>query len=351
MVIIDKIWRSLSINLIFSIFSSFFTLAFCLSLLSSCQSPTPPPARLTHFSQNIMTIDYHISIGDRLSAQKKDQVQKIIHATFQEIDSIYNKWNPSSEISHLNQLSAHTPYSLSPQLYQFLQRLNELVALSEGRFDPTIEPLQQLWKNRLAEGTFPSRQEIEELKPCLGWHTIHFANGTFYKEDGRTQLDLGGVAKGLCVDLLIDRLHQAGLQHLFVEWGGEIRTLGFHPSRRPWQVYISQLDNPDPSQAIAHLELTNRALATSGDYYQYWTVLTATGEEKAYCHIFNPLTLEPLEIKPGSVASASLLALDCVTADALAKVLMLFDTIEEAQAWLKTLQQQHPYLACWIATR
>jgi thiamine biosynthesis lipoprotein len=298
-----------------------------------------------------MTIDYHISIGDHLSQQQKQQVQKIIHATFQEIDAIYNKWNPESELSQLNRLPAHTPQSLSPQLYQFLQRLDLLVHLSEGRFDPTIEPLQQLWKERLEQGKCPTQQEIDNLKPCLGWHTIHFANGIFSKDDERTQLDLGGVAKGLCVDLLVERLHHAGFNHLFVEWGGEIRTLGFHPSKRPWHVYISHLANRDPSQAIAHVELMDRALATSGDYYQYWQVISDGGEEKLYCHIFNPLTLAPLEIKPGSVASASLLALDCVTADALAKVLMLFNTVEEAQTWLKEMQKEFPYLACWIATR
>lgn len=298
-----------------------------------------------------MTIDSHISVGDPLPPGKKEQIQKMIDATFQEIDSIYNKWNPHSELSQLNALPANTPHALSPQLDQFLHRLDLLVQLSAGRFDPTIEPLQQLWKERLEQGRCPTPQEIERLKPCLGWHALHFENGIFYKEDQRTQLDLGGVAKGLCVDLLIDRLHLIGLNHLYVEWGGEIRTLGFHPSQRPWRVFISHLANPNPAQAIAHVDLINRALATSGDYFQYWKITTDQGEEKIYCHIFNPLTLAPLEVKPGSVASASLLALDCVTADALAKVLMLFDSAEEAQAWLENLQRQFPHLACWIATR
>lgn len=298
-----------------------------------------------------MTIDYHVTIGDRLSSNKKQQVQKIIAATFQEIDDIYNKWNPHSELSRLNALAANTPYFLSPQFYRFLQRIDTLVHLSEGRFDPTIEPIQQLWKGKLDEGSCPTQEEIEALKPCIGWHTIHFTNGLFYKENAATQLDFGGVAKGLCVDLLVERLHQAGLHHLYVEWGGEIRTLGFHPSKRPWHVFISHLANSDPSQAIAHIDLIDRALATSGDYYQYWKITTDKGEKKIYCHIFNPLTLTPLEVKPGSIASASLLALDCVTADALAKVLMLFDSAEEAQEWIKNLQPQIPSLACWIATR
>lgn len=329
----------------------FTVLILIFFLLNGCQPSSPSAAQPTHFTQNIMTIDYHISIGDPLTFDKKQQIQKVIDTTFQEIDAIYNKWNPYSELSHLNALPAHTPYSLSPQLHQFLQRLDILVQLSEGRFDPTIEPLQQLWKTKLEQGRCPTQQEIEALKPCVGWHTLHIENGIFYKEDERTQLDLGGVAKGLCVDLVIERLSQIGLHHLYVEWGGEMRTFGLHPSNRPWRVYISRLANSDPSQALAHVDLLNRALATSGDYFQYWKVTTDQGEDKIYCHIFNPLTFTPLEVKSGSVASASLLALDCTTADALAKVLMLFDSSEEALEWIKQLQVQFPYLICWIATR
>ena len=321
-----------------------------LLFLSCCQSP-PAKREPVKFSQTVMTIAYHISIGDQLTDKKKEEIEQIIASTFREIDAIYNKWNPHSELSRINQLPAHTPLVISAGLSRFLARLGVFVQLSEGRFDPTVEPLQQLWKASLEKGTQPSRQEIEDLKPCIGWQTLHLTEGILYKEDSRTQLDLGGAAKGLCVDLLIERLQAAGLNQLFVEWGGEIRTLGTHPSGRPWHVCISRLANPDPSAAIAHLNLCNQALATSGDYFQYWQIKTAEGKKLTYCHIINPLTLAPLECKPGSVASASLLARDCVTADALAKVLMLFETEEEARSWLARLHIQFPELTCWLAIR
>lgn len=302
------------------------------------------------FSGNEMTIDYRILIGDPLTFETKETVKNIIRSTFNEIDRIYNKWNPNSEISQLNQLKAHILLTLSPELYEFLNRLNQFVHISGGLFDPSIEPLQKLWKDKLRKNERPTIEEIDHLKPCLGWHTLHFEDGKVYKDDDRTQLDLGGTAKGLCVDLLVERLNKAGLNHLYVEWGGEIRTAGYHPSGRAWHIYISRLDNSDPSQAIAHIDLENQALATSGDYFQFWTI-TENGRSTTYSHIFNPLTLKPMEVKSGSIASASLLALDCVTADSLAKVLMLHENTEEAQKWIEKLQEQFPSLSCWIVTR
>ncbi len=298
-----------------------------------------------------MTIDYHITIGDPLTASQTAYVQHVIDSSFQEVNDIYNKWNENSELSGLNKLQAYTKVKLSAQLYRFLSRTQDLVKLSDGRFDPTIEPIQKLWKEKLGLRQVPSLQEIENLRPCIGWNTLHIEEGLFYKEDSRTQLDLGGIAKGYCVDLIVEKLHQTGINNLYVEWGGEIRTLGFHPSNRPWCVYISRLDNSDPAVAIAKVNLINQSLATSGDYFQHFDIIDDKGEKKTYCHVFNPLTLAPLEIKPGSVASASLLAKDCMTADALAKVLMLFDSTEEAQAWIHERQKQIPELSCWIITR
>jgi len=298
-----------------------------------------------------MTIDYRILVGENLSSEQRSTIWQIIHRTFTEIDAIYNKWNPESEISQLNQLHAGETRTLSPRLFDFFKRIDYFVKLSEGRFDPTIEPLQQLWKKYLEQGLEPSIQEIENLKPAIGWDKIKFSDGKFQKFDDRTMFDFGGIAKGYCVDLLVERLNEAGFLSLFVEWGGEIRSTGYHPEGRPWAIYISNLGNPDPALAIAKLDLIDRAIATSGDYYQHWEVTLPTGETKTYCHIFSPLSLYPLEIKPGSVASASLLADDCLTADTLAKVLMLFETNEDAHAWIKTLQETHPNLAFWLVNR
>lgn len=325
-------------------------LLFFLILTCGCSDHTSisPPVV---FSDNIMTINYRILIGEPLNTSQKQKVQAIIQDTFAEIDNIYNKWNPHSEISQLNRLAQGEEKLLSPQLFSFFERIDVLIKLTGGRFDPTIEPIQQLWKQYLEKGETPSKSEIDNLKPAIGWDKIKFANGIFSKEDSRTQIDLGGVAKGYCVDLLVDNLNSADFKHVYVEWGGEIRTTGRHPAGRPWRIWISQLDNSDPNQAIDQVDLIDQAIATSGDYFQHWTIHLTNGKTLTYCHIFNPLTLHPLIIQPGSVASASLAARDCLTADALAKVLMMFDSAEEAQKWIQTLQETFPDTAYWIVTR
>lgn len=304
-----------------------------------------------HFSEQKMTIDYHILIGESLTSTQIKSIQTIINQTFKEIDCCYNKWNPDSEISILNRLPAYQTIALSPQLLALFKHMDQFVHLSGGRFDPTVEPLARLWKQKLTNGLIPSKEELETLKSFIGWHFIHFENGFFYKEDSRIELDLGGIAKGLCVDLLTERLNQAGFPHVFVEWGGDIRASGQHPEGRPWNVYIRRFEDPDPSKALAYISLNNQALATSGNYFQYWTVIDDQGQEHVYGHIFNPLTLHPLEVKADQIQSASLLASDCVTADSLAKILLFFHESNELEEWISKIKQDFPEVQYWIAKR
>lgn len=324
---------------------------FILPLLiffSGCEQESSQ--KTTLFSDNMMTIDYHIIIGEYLTDMKKEQVQKIISQTFSSIDLIFNKWNPSSEVSKLNQLKANEIIPISSSLEKFLLETQEIVEISGRRFDPTIEPLQKLWKKRLSEGSIPSDNELRTIMPAIGWDKIHFGNGLFYKDHDLTSIDLGGIAKGLCVDWLVENLVASGYKNVYVEWGGEIRTHGSHPNQRPWNIYISRLEDMNPAHAIEHISLINQAVATSGDYLQNWQV-KQDGKAVTYFHILDPQTGRPLVAKGNSIASATILAPTCMLADGLATTAMIFPTVEAAAEWLEEVKKVYPSIQFWLIFR
>lgn len=324
---------------------------FVFLCLTACSSSTQYPVT-TKFSGHTMTIDYSIIIGQPLNASQQNQILAIIESTFNEINTIYNKWNPDSELSRLNRLKAMEIATLSPQLEHFFWLADRLVRACKGKFDPTIEPVQQLWKEHLSQGKEPSSSDIEALAPAIGWHHLHILQGVFYKDHDQTKIDFGGIVKGYCVDLLVERLNAAGYPDVFVEWGGEIRASGQHPQKRLWSVFISRLDDIDPTHAIALVPLDNQAIATSGDYLQNWKIRhPSTGEEVVYFHIIDPGTLRPLTAKSDSIASASVLSSNCMEADVLATNLMLFPTIEEAEVWIHDLQREIPGSRYWLHSR
>lgn len=326
----------------------FFLGSLFLLILTGCSNHDKKTANdgITIFNGTQMTIDYIVMVGKQLDAAEKKVVTAVIDSVFSEIDTVFNKWNSQSELSQLNQLPAGEKRLVSAKMQDFLKEIDQLVYLTENRFDPTIEPLQALWKTYLQKGEIPPSEEIAILAPAIGWHNVHHQEGLFYKDHKLTSMDFSGIAKGLCIDLIIEQLTALGFSSLFVEWGGEIRTAGKHPEGRPWQIFISRLGDTNPHNAIAILSLDNQAIATSGDYLQYWQVNNET-----YFHVFDPSTLRPLKMHSNSVASASVLAPTCAWADALATAAMLFPSLEEAKAWAQKRQEEQPELSFWLIAR
>jgi FAD:protein FMN transferase len=264
-----------------------------------------------------MTIPYCVQVGERLSEKQKCAVHQKILETFAEVHAVYNNWNPDSEVAMLGKLGAYRSVTLSESLAAFLTFVGELVSRTEGRFDPTVEPLQHIWKEYLHLSTLPPQSQLEPLMHALGWHHVHFEGRIFWKDEALTAIDFGGVAKGYAVDLIVTRLAQDGYQSVYAEWGGEIRTLGHHPSGRPWKVGI---------YGLYPIELNNEAVATSGSYIQNWTI-----DGICYTHLIDPRVGEPLHDNP--ISSVSVIAPTCAEADALATALMLFPSSSAAMDW------------------
>ena len=264
-----------------------------------------------------MTIPYCVQVAGQLTDKQLEEVQGIILETFAEVNSIYNNWNPGSEVAQLKQLPAGQTIELSDSLAAFLAFVSEIVTRTEGRFDPTVDGLQHIWKKSLHAGTLPEHALLEPLVQATGWSHVHLDGKLFWKDHSLTAMDLGGVAKGYAVDLITERLVLAGYGSVYVEWGGEIRTVGQHPQGRCWKVGIQGFDT---------LDLTDNAIATSGTYIQNWTI-----EGVSYTHIIDPRSCEPLQASP--ISSVSVIAPSCAEADALATALMLFPSIADAQNW------------------
>lgn len=322
-----------------------------LGLLYLCFKPQASPSPTTELSGLAMTIPYRIVIGEKLSPEQIQTVQNIVSAAFSQVDNLYNQWNPDSEVSKLNAAAGGIEIPISQEMTHFLDLIDRLVAITGGLFDPSVEPAVQMWKPYLAMGTTPSDEELAALRPIVGWSHIHLKDNLFKKDNELVRLNFDGVAKGFGVDLLVYNLVQAGFSSVFVEWGGEIKVAGSHPDNRPWRVYISGLQSSQVKQALATVELVESALATSGDYHQNWSVLCPDGTSRTYCHVINPVTLQPVEVRKNSIASASVLTSTCAAADALATAAMVLENRTDVESWALILQEQYPSLHFWFAYR
>jgi thiamine biosynthesis lipoprotein len=319
-----------------------------LLLLTCCSETSDPEAH--SFSDIKMAIRYKVVIGETLSPEQKSVVRLTIDRVFQEVDSIYNQWNPSSEVSKINNTSANQPIEISTRMDRFLSAVDEAYQLTEGRYDPTVGSLVDCWKNALKKGFRPDEKTIQKASSNSGWHYCQRHDGVLIKQTSSLALNFDGMAKGYCVDRLMEELRKSGFANMYIEWGGEIRVSGIHPDNRPWKVMVAGIGGAANS-GIEVVELHNSAIATSGDYYQQWSVLDPNGHTVIFTHIIDPATGEALQVSPGIVGSATVLAPTCALADALATACMLFPNAEQATEWASRVEKQIPGTQFWIIPR
>ena len=114
--------------------------------------------------------------------------------------------------------------------------------------------------------------------------------------------NLSGIAKGYGVDRAADALERLGLADYMVEVGGEIRTRGRNAEGRAWQLAIERPDAM-PQRALRILPLDGKALATSGDYRNFFM-----HQGRRYSHEIDPASAAPVD---HALASVSVVADDC----------------------------------------
>ena len=234
------------------------------------------------------------------------------------VNEVMSTYRGDSGLSRLNAAAAGEPVEVDADLLEVLTAARRLTSLTGGAFDPTGRPMFELWKSAGKNDRIPTDVEIAEARELSGWDklAVNQADRTAVKSVTGLAVDLGGIAKGYAVDRAIDRLKRLGLRGGLVEVGGEVRVFGLSPDAAEWLIGIQHpfhlTDEQGRPKLWARLAMSEGAAATSGNYRRFSTI---RGER--YSHIIDPRTGRPA----GLVASVTVIAKDCMTADAWATAL------------------------------
>ncbi|MFY8135112.1 MAG: FAD:protein FMN transferase [Aquimonas sp.] len=287
-----------------------------LSVLVAC-APAPEPLRLEGQS---MGTGWSVLIGD--PGAEEVRARPLIEAELQRVVAQMSTWEPDSDLSRFNAAAPGSQHPVPAQLQAVLRAALALAEDSGGAFDPTVGPLVELWgfgPGRPRQAA-PAPAEIEALRSRIGWQRVRFEGGRLIQPGGLS-LDLSAIAKGYAVDRIAERLLEAGYLNLLIEVGGELRAQGQHPDGRPWRV---GLEGPSVGGAATGIVLRDRAVATSGDYRQFFEQ-----DGRRYSHMIDPRSGQP--IAQAGIA-VSVVHASCMQADGLATTLSVLGP-EEGVRW------------------
>lgn len=287
------------------------------ALGAACGARPGARAEALRFGGQTMGSTYSVGIaGGPFDGAFEAVAHDAVRAAFDDVVRRMSTYEAGSELARFNRHAATTPFALSVETMAVLARAREVAALSGGAFDVTVAPLVAAWGFGAGASTRGEDPSAAALAAPLGWRQLDLdhAAGTARKALPGLRADLSGIAKGYAVDRAAQALQALGVERFMVEAGGEIRTQGLNAEGRPWQIAI---ERPDawPQQVHRIVALQGQAMATSGDYRNYYE-----RNGRRISHEIDPATRAPVAHR---LASVTVLHDECMTADAMATALIV----------------------------
>ena len=256
-------------------------------------------------------------------------LQPQIVAAMQRVDNSLSPFNKRSVITHVNNNDSVCVDTLFAEVFRTAE---QIYRDSYGAFDPTVAPLVNAWGFGFKQGVDVSSATIDSLLALVGFDRISLNDNRVTKADDRILLDFSAIAKGYGSDRVARVLDSCGIKNYMVEIGGEVVVKGHNKNGNPWGIGITKPvdDSLSVNQDLQTvLRLTDCAIATSGNYRNFYYK-----DGVKYAHTIDPRTGYPVQ---HSLLSATVIANDCMRADALATAFMVLG-VDSAMAYC----ERHP---------
>ncbi len=294
----------------------------CLALPACERAPAADPEAAQKEQRYLEAMDTFMTLT--ACGAHRSEALDAVEAEIRRLEALLSIGSPDSEISKLNRAGAAT---LSADSRALVARSLELWQQTGGRFDISVLPLMELWGFTSGNYHVPTQEELDSALARVGADRM-----TFDPDSGRLtlapgqEIDLGGIAKGYTSQRAMALFRAAGVTSALVSLGGNVQCLGARPDGTPWRIGIQAPWGAEGAMS-AIVEVTDRAVVTSGGYERYFTD-EATG--KTYRHILDPATGCPAE---SGLASVTIVAPDGALADGLSTALYIMGLDAATEYW------------------
>jgi thiamine biosynthesis lipoprotein len=236
-----------------------------------------------------------------------------LYAVATELDALLSVYESDSEVSRLNRTAGGGPQRVDARVADLLEQSIGFSELTGGAFDVSVGPLVELWTQAAQRGAPPTPSELAGARARVGSQLIELRDGTATLRREQMALNLGGVAKGYALDLMLPVLERRGATSGLLNFGqSSTWALGAPPGSSGWRLLVR---GPE-GEYVGLITLKDRALSVSGSLGQ-WSEIGG----QRYGHIIDPRSGEPLLRS----RQALVVAPRAVLAEALSKALLILE--------------------------
>lgn len=225
------------------------------------------------------------------------------------LEKLLTRFPGGNELCQLNQTG--NLESPSTDVVAVLRGARSFSESHGGSFDITVKPVLDLLEGYLRGQPFPSDNQFDSAKSLIDYEGVSVSSHAVSLKKAGMGITLDGIAEGYILDRVVAILRSKGIRSALVDFGGTVATIGSRANGEPWRVGI--LDPIDNAKTIGTLQLRDQAVATSGDYENYFTA------DRDYYHVIDPSTAR----SPIFSHSATVVAPTAVEADPTGIALMV----------------------------
>ncbi|QDT16712.1 FAD:protein FMN transferase [Alienimonas californiensis] len=304
------------------------TLFLALAICGCASASAPTPVR---WSGQTMGTTYSVAVTALPEGATKEALAAAVEEELAAVNRQMSTWDPDSELSRFNASASTDWFPVSPETAAVTALALEIAAESGGAFDPTVGPLVDLWGfgDDARPSRVPSDEALDAARELVGFDKleVRLDPPALKKALPGVRVNLSAIAKGHGVDRVAERLAAAGVTDSLVEVGGEVRAAGTKAGGEPWTVGVERpIQDPTGHRRAVQRGIALhggpdvRALATSGNYRSFYEL-----DGETVVHTLDPRTGRPVLVASDgpNLDSATVLAADCATADALATAAMV----------------------------
>jgi len=228
----------------------------------------------------------------------------------QRIEKLLTTFNDNSETNIINANAGIKPVTVSRETFNLIKRSLRISSLTQGAFDISYGSVdKRLWNFDQQMTELPDKETAKKMVRLINYQNIILddeACTVFLRQRGM-RIGFGGIGKGYAAERAKQVMKLNGVESGVVNASGDLTTWGLQPDGKQWTIAIA---NPNAAhQAFSYMEISNMAVATSGNYEKFVMI-----GGKKYSHTINPRTGLPIS----GIKSVTIITTNAELADAMA---------------------------------
>ncbi len=237
----------------------------------------------------------------------------------QRIEKLLTTFSEESETALINRNAGIKPVAVSKETFQLIERSIRISRITQGAFDITYGSVdKRLWNFDTNLHSLPDKETAKKMARLINYRNIILddLNCTVMLKKPGMRIGFGGIGKGYAAERAKAVMKEMGVQSGVVNAAGDMTAWGLQPNGKEWTIGIADPNSKD--KIFSYLNITDMAVATSGNYEKYILI-----DGKKYSHTINPKTGLPIR----GIKSVTIISQHAEVADAMATPVMIMGII------------------------